>query len=305
MHDIKVIGTRWNKERGALRDIRQQVFILEQGVPQNLEWDALDDGAEHFVAYMGSDAVGCARLVEHKKITRMAVLQAYRKQGVGRKIIDHIKRYASQKRYTRLHLSAQCHAFEFYRLCGFNACSTPYDDVGIPHIDMECLVFSQSDEPSQYQLAHDSSLYTSRSALVAKGYLDILLSQCEHTIHMFCADLSHPLSKDDGLISTIRHLIKRNRHVKAQVLLAQYHPSNNDHPLFKLMSRLPSFVAIRLNPDASDNLWLLDDSAWFVAHDTASRVCYADRGKVKTETERFNRCWQSSKAIPAARRLSI
>jgi len=305
MHDIKVIGASWKKERGALRQIREQVFILEQGVPQNLEWDGLDEEAEHFIAYAGGEAVGCARLIQHKKIGRMAVLKAHRNQDIGRKIIDHIKRYASQKRYTLLQLSAQCHAFEFYRRCGFNACSTPYEDADIPHIDMECRVFSQSTEPSQYSLARDSTLYTGKTTMEAKGYLDILLSQCGNKILLCYDDLSHPLSKDYGLISKIKFLIKNNRHFRVQVLVAQYHPSNNDHALFKLMTKLPSFIEIRLNQEVTSNLWLIDNTAWFTADNASSRACYAARGEVRTETEKFNRWWQNARAIQSARRLSI
>jgi len=305
MHNIKVIGASWKKEREALKQIREQVFILEQGVPQNLEWDELDEAAEHFIAYAGNEVVGCARLIDHKNIGRMAVLKAYRNQDIGRKIIDHIKRYASQKRYTLLQLSAQCHAFEFYRRCGFNACSTPYEDADIPHIDMECRVFSQSTEPSQYSLSHDSNLYTGTTPLQAKGYLDILLSQCGNRMLLCFDDLSHPLAKDYGLISKIKFLIKSNRHFKVQILLAKYHPSNNDHGLFKLMSKLPSFIDIRQNSEASGNIWLMDNTAWFTAGNTSSRACYAARGDVKNETERFNRWWQHAKAIQSARRLSI
>jgi predicted GNAT family N-acyltransferase len=107
MNQIKVIGAKWDKDRVALKDIRRQVFIQEQNVPEELEWDDDDLTCEHFIAFVGNDAVGCARLIGHKKIGRMAVLKPFRALGIGKIIIYHIKIHASQKRYTRLELSSQ------------------------------------------------------------------------------------------------------------------------------------------------------------------------------------------------------
>ncbi len=305
MDTIKVAGTNWRKDRGSLRQIREQVFIIEQGVPQELEWDELDDEAEHFIAYVGDEVVGCARLINHKKIGRMAVLKPYRNHDIGRKIIDHIKRYASQKRYTLLQLSAQCHAYEFYRRCDFNAHSTPYDDANIPHIDMELRVFSQSTQASQYTYASDNSIYTANSLMEIKGYFDIALCQTHKKILLYLEDLSHPISKDYGLISKIKYLAKNNRHFKCQLLLGSYHPSYNDHELFRLKARLPSFIEIKLNPDVNSNLWLFDDIAWLSTDHSQGKVCYADKGAIKNHTERFKRWWHNAKAIQSARQLSI
>ncbi len=305
MHSIKVIGANWKQERTALRSIREQVFIVEQGVPADMEWDNLDDQAEHFIAYDGDEAVGCARLIDHKKIGRMAVLKAYRNQDIGRKIIDHIIRFASQKRYTLLQLSAQCHAYEFYRRCGFTACSTPYEDAGIPHLDMECRVFSQSHQQCQYSLTEDTEHYKGSSDIEAKGYLDILLSQSRKKLLLCLNDLSHPLTKYHSLLAKIKFLAKNNRHFRVCVLIAQYHTSNNDHELFKLMARLPSFIEIRVNSEALGNHWIIDNAAWFTTNNTHSNVCFADPAKIKSDTEQFNRWWQNAKAIQSARRLSI
>ncbi len=305
MHAIKVVGTSWRKDRGSLKKIREQVFIIEQGVPQKLEWDDLDDAAKHFIAYSGEEIVGCARLTDHKKIGRMAVLKPYRHQDVGRELIDHIKRFASQKRYTLLQLSAQCHAYEFYRRCDFNAYSTPYEDAKIPHIDMEHRVFSQNTQASQYACLTDNNIYNASNLMEIKGYFDIALSQSHKKILLCIEDLSHPISKDHELLSKIKYLARNNRHFKFQILLGSYHSSYNDHALFKLSARLPSFIEIRLNSEVNPHLWLFDDNAWLTADHALGKVCYADRGAVKNHTEKFNRWWHSAKAIQSARQLSI
>ncbi len=305
MDSIKVIGAKWQQERGALKQIRQQVFINEQGVPANLEWDGLDDTAEHFIAYINSEAVGCARLIEHKKIGRMAVLKPFRNRDIGRKILDHIKRFASQKRYTLLQLSAQCHAYAFYRQCGFSACSQPYSDANIAHIDMECRVFGDNSNQQQYAFTQDHARYLSPTQVSTQGYFEIMLSQCRNKITICLNNLSSELSKDPGLISKIKFLARRNRHLKINVLLNHYHPSNNDHELFKLMNKLPSFVEVRQNLEVNVNKWQFDDTASLEINSTQISACYADRANAKKFTELFNRWWHHAKAIQSARRLSI
>jgi predicted GNAT family N-acyltransferase len=305
MHAIKIIGTNWRNHKRSLRQIREAVFIEEQGVPQELEWDNLDDNAEHFLAYIGEEVVGCARLIDHKKIGRMAVLKAYRNQYVGREIVDHIKRFASQKRYTLLQLSAQCHAYGFYRRCGFTAYSTPFNDANIPHINMEYRVFSETAQASQYTYSKDQSIYTANRLMEIKGYLHMALSQTRKKMLLSIEDLSHPICKDYDLISKIKYLAKHNRHFKCHILLSHYHPHNNDHELFKLMARLPSFIEIRQHPAASSNVWLFDDTAWLSAEHSHGKACFADSEGIKNHTEKFNQCWHHSKAIQSARQLSI
>src|SRR5438876_5983431 len=70
--------------------IRIRVFVREQKVPAEIEIDSDDDQALHFLAYVGENAVGTARVVIHNgsaKIGRMAVLKTYRRNGIGTKLL--------------------------------------------------------------------------------------------------------------------------------------------------------------------------------------------------------------------------
>lgn len=306
MTQIKVKSTSWDQDRVFLREIRSKVFIQEQGVEERLEWDSKDSSCEHFIAYIGSEAVGCARLVDNKKIGRMAVLKPYRQKGIGREIIDHIKRHASQKRYTRLELSAQCHAYEFYRNCGFSACSPPYEDAGMPHIDMELRVFSQHEDSSGlYQIHNDKEIYHANSFLETSGYLDILISQCKRSVIMCVKDPAHPAYSNEKLLSKIKYLARTNKHFKLHVLLASYHTSYNDTKLFKLADRLPSFIEIKTTSDPITAQWVIDGSGWIEFDGIESRLCFSDRSKIKHFMERFNKWWGHGKHILDSKRLSI
>ena len=305
MSQIKVIGAKWDKDRVELKEIRREVFIQEQNVPEELEWDNDDLTCEHFIAYADNEAIGCARLIDQKKIGRMAVLKPYRGMGVGKLIIDHIKRHASQKRYTRLELSSQCHAFSFYKKCGFEAFSAPYEDAGIPHIDMAHNVFSQEQEPGQYSFSHDDAIHHGKTLLQAQGLLDIMLSQTNRSMILCLKDLSHPLCRHDGLIQKIRQLARHNRHFKVYILVNHYVAQNNDHALFRLQDRIPSFVEIKSTSDNIPCQWLMDSTAWFDFELTDSRACFSNRAKIKLFMERFNKWWHNAQPIADARRLSI
>lgn len=83
MNKIRVRVADWQKDNAELRRIREAVFIAEQSVPPELEWDAEDDEAVHFLAYEGEYAIGTARLLGDGHIGRVSVLKDWRGLKVG------------------------------------------------------------------------------------------------------------------------------------------------------------------------------------------------------------------------------
>ncbi len=126
----------WASHQPQLRCVREQVFIREQNVPVDLEWDSLDEGACHLLAMFENHPIACARIVGYKTIGRMAVLKQWRGMGLGTALLlEAIKICKSQGSKTIL-LSAQTHAIGFYRQAGFKVVSDEYLDANIPHVDM-------------------------------------------------------------------------------------------------------------------------------------------------------------------------
>ena len=82
MNDVFVTTADWRTGK-ALRDIRQRVFIDEQQVPEDLEWDALDETATHFLLYRAEQPVGTGRLLSDGHIGRIAILPEHRGAGLG------------------------------------------------------------------------------------------------------------------------------------------------------------------------------------------------------------------------------
>lgn len=120
--------------------VRIAVFVEEQGISRSDELDDYDASATHCVAYVGGAPVGAGRMLlfeGYAKIGRMAVLRTHRGVGVGALVLDALEREAVACGIRHIKLSAQLHARGFYERCGYTAQGGVYDDVGIPHIDME------------------------------------------------------------------------------------------------------------------------------------------------------------------------
>ena len=141
MCQAEIITTDWQHDKDALSAIRRKVFIDEQHVPEQLEWDEDDDDATHFLARIGNRNVACARLTADGKIGRMAVLEQYRNQGIGQRLLQQVIAHARDEAYPTLYMHAQASAMGFYEKAGFTVSGEPFMEAGIPHREM-CLQLS-------------------------------------------------------------------------------------------------------------------------------------------------------------------
>ncbi len=136
---VHAVRVEWLTHMEKLRAIRQRVFIEEQNVPMDLEWDGLDEEANHFLALneMGL-ALGTARLLPSTgQIGRMAVLKEQRGRDIGRQLLKAAVDHAVEVGLQRVFLHAQTHAEGFYRKSGFLPSGAEFMEAGIPHIEME------------------------------------------------------------------------------------------------------------------------------------------------------------------------
>ncbi|EHU2376443.1 GNAT family N-acetyltransferase [Acinetobacter baumannii] len=132
----KVIAGDWEQLEKGAKYIREQVFIQEQGIEPEDEWDDFDSIAMHFMVYGKEQPIATARLLPQHSVGRVAVLMPYRKQGIGKILMQHIIEYARQHKLPYLKLSAQTYVTAFYEALGFKVQGEVYQDCGIPHIDM-------------------------------------------------------------------------------------------------------------------------------------------------------------------------
>ncbi|GAB3378694.1 GNAT family N-acetyltransferase [Azotobacter armeniacus] len=136
MTEIQVRIADWQKDNADIRRIRDSVFIAEQAVPSELEWDSEDAEAVHFLAFEGGFAVATARLLRDGHIGRVAVLKDWRGLKIGDALMRAVIAEAERCGLHHLTLSAQVHATRFYERLGFVVVSDEYLDAGIPHVEM-------------------------------------------------------------------------------------------------------------------------------------------------------------------------
>jgi predicted GNAT family N-acyltransferase len=128
----------WLQGEQRLRVVRHAVFVVEQQIADELEWDGIDPGCRHALALDGAGhPVGCGRLLPDGHIGRMAVLAAWRRRGVGSALLVRLIELARADGHARTILNAQTSAMPFYARHGFSAVGAGYMEAGIPHQTME------------------------------------------------------------------------------------------------------------------------------------------------------------------------
>jgi YbgC/YbaW family acyl-CoA thioester hydrolase len=138
---VEVRTGSWAELGGEAQPIRTEVFVEEQRIPADLEWDDADTGAVHAVAFnrLGF-ALGTGRLLEHvpgvAKIGRMAVRRTVRGASVGRAVLVALVQAARLRGDREAVLHAQASAAPFYARAGFTERGPAFEEAGIPHVEM-------------------------------------------------------------------------------------------------------------------------------------------------------------------------
>ena len=144
MTEVKIITP--GEDFSAASAIRLSVFVKEQGVPQENEYDEYDKSAYHAVLFENNIPVACGRLyftdndnIAH--IGRVAVLKQYRRKGyattVCGKLIDIAKSFRKTELIT---LDAQKYVVELYKKLGFKVVGKEFSEENIPHLKMEMVI---------------------------------------------------------------------------------------------------------------------------------------------------------------------
>lgn len=136
MDEIQTFMTTWGADRPLLKQVRRAVFIVEQQVPEDEEWDADDPVSAHALALRNREPVGTGRLSPGGKIGRLAVLSEFRGRGLGARILKELMQEALHRGLLGVYLHAQVQAMAFYEKQGFKAEGDVFHEAGIPHRKM-------------------------------------------------------------------------------------------------------------------------------------------------------------------------
>ena len=123
----------WERQGNALSEVRRTVFVEEQEIDPEEEWDGEDPRCRHFLAVdEGGRPIGTARLMPSGQIGRMAVLEPWRGRGVGARLLA-LAVSAARDTGLSVFLHAQADAVGFYERAGFRVRGDPFSEAGIEH----------------------------------------------------------------------------------------------------------------------------------------------------------------------------
>ncbi|MYC30845.1 MAG: GNAT family N-acetyltransferase [Chloroflexi bacterium] len=143
MDEIRVKLAETEAELEGAISVRLRVFVVEQQIPAEEELDEADATATHAVALQGDEVIGTGRMLLVKedeegtcRIGRMAVDQAWRRHGVGGKILEFLEGNARERGLTQTLLHAQEYVKSFYAGHGYLERGEVFLEVDIPHVEM-------------------------------------------------------------------------------------------------------------------------------------------------------------------------
>ena len=283
----------WLQDKTALRAIRERVFIKEQSVPIELEWDQYDDLATHWLALNGSEPVATVRLLRDGHIGRMAVLKQYRGNGVGRQLLQAVIEECRHRQLFNSYLYAQTHAIAFYQRMGFEVVGEEFMDAGIAHRKMIKTI-------AQHRLlgVHGGRFSVTH---LADAVLDLTV-QCERQLLILCYDLDKNIFDHREIIDAMSQLARKSRYTQIRILVVDTKPIvKRGHGLLNLARRLSSKIEIRkTTADLKDipEAFIIADGVGLLAYDIHNNdACrtwanYNNKPAAQALAAEFNLFWQ-------------
>lgn len=276
--DFHLVPAHWPTDAAALRSVRDAVFIREQQITAEDEWDDLDAASRHVLALaLNGSAIGCARLTPQQRIGRMAVLADWRGHGVGMALLTHLIAEARALGWPEVQLSAQQHAIPFYARTGFVAYGETYLDANIPHRMMRLALspFAAPIPRAPESAPVPETLQADDLAGLAATTLR-LLRDARHGITVYTRDLEPGLFEQAPILEALRVLAVRGRGTQLRLLVQNPESALHEgHRLLPLIQRLPSMILLRQPIEEADlqypSAFLLNDRGGYLLRALASR----------------------------------
>lgn len=260
--------TLWQEKGEQLSKVRHTVFIEEQKVSAEEEWDGLDEAetTQHFyvetIDALSNDTpliVATARVLESGKIGRLCVLKEYRQKGLGQALMQEIlHELITQQQHEHVYLNAQSYALDFYRTLGFVSVGEEFEEAGIPHVRME-LDLTAADSLRQIynnrvlRLDQMSQFQFQLEKLILNGHycVDILSQQLNPQLYTL------------AVTEAISLLVRNHRQAQARILIDDTKALvGQAHPLIQLSQRISSHITVKTiknGPEVKDEAYIIVD----------------------------------------------
>lgn len=305
----------YQAELPALRAVREAVFVHEQGVPLDLEWDDLDPRSVHVLARSADGSpIGTGRLTPERKIGRMAVLADWRGCGVGAALLLALLEQAHARGWTQVSLHAQVAAIPFYRRYGFQVDGEEFVEAGIRHRVMRLALAPPTSPPRPpSDLPTSVPLRAMRSADDALAVCLSIIAGARARIGIFSRDLDPELLARTDVLDALRAFATGNPHARVHILLIETERVSQDgHPLLALAQRLSSRFEIRSPIDPIDRQiraeWMFNDRGGVLYRANDERDGEASPcapGRARQLASDFDPIWERSRVCSEFRVLGI
>ena len=322
--DFQVEPASWQADEADLRTVREAVFLIEQAIPPEEEWDAFDLSSRHVLARARDGRpIGTGRLVPpaagndpaHAYIGRMAVIADWRGKGVGEALMRVLLEQARTLGYAAIKLHAQSHAIPFYAKFGFAPCSEEYLECAIPHRTMRLELAPASAPPRPAPGPRPQALpLIADDREQALAAVATLLADARHEVAIYTRDLDPALFDVPATLDALKRIALSGRHARVRILIHDPRtPVANGHRLIALAQRLPSTIVLRTPVEERDqqypSAFVLNDRSGFLFRVLGSRLegegsTYAP-GRHAQLREFFDQLWERSEPSPELRQLGI
>ena len=313
---FRVEPASWEVDQPALRDVRLKVFVDEQKFPEAEEFDDLDPRSRHVLAFDADDKpIGCARLTPERMIGRVAVLQPWRKRGVGEAMLRTLLEQASAMRYPDVALHSQVTAMGFYERAGFVAEGEAFDELGVAHRMMRRAVqgFDRPPERPLPALPEPEAL-EAQTLADAQRCIDRVADDARHRLSIYTRGLDRDLLDRAALIAAIKRIALSGRGAEVRVIVQSPGESSHEgHRLLQLAAKLPTFVQLRTPTIEEDkqypSAFVVNDVGGFFFRVLGSRFeGDGDRhapGRNRELQNTFDQVWERSQEDPELRKMTI
>ncbi|WP_454830592.1 GNAT family N-acetyltransferase [Pseudoxanthomonas wuyuanensis] len=300
MADFRIEAVDYATAHDDLRRVRETVFVQEQQVPVEEEWDALDPLCQHVIARDASgQSIGTGRLTPERKIGRMAVLNQWRGRGVGDAMLLALLDQARQRRWPEVSLHAQVSAETFYARHGFLPYGERFWEAGIEHQSM------------RRRLGGAAAVELAPAAVAA---VIGLVTQARRSLSIYSRELDPGLLDHPQVLEALRRFATGGRGGEVRILLQDAAaPQRNLAPLLGLSQRLPSVFAFREVTDPVDRAYpsafVANDAGGYyfrpLGHRFDGETDLESPGRTRQLREEFARIWERSRPCSEYRALGI
>jgi predicted GNAT family N-acyltransferase len=306
----------WHTDKDDLRAVREAVFIEEQGVSREEEWDDLDEVSQHVIARdLEGKPIGTGRLTPKHKIGRMAVLKPWRGSGVGALLLQALIQRARELHYPELELHAQVSAIGFYERFGFKAEGDEFIEADIRHRIMRATV-APLEAPVRSGEAEDTlepELHEFDDLASCRNWYLERAREARHRLWIYTRDLDPALLDRADIAGVIRRIALSGRGAEIQILVHDTRLALQEgHRLIELLQRVSSTVQAR-RPSEDDlgyaPAFLLNDRGGFVFRPLGSRyegfTDRHDRPRHRELLNVFERAWGRAEPVTDFRQLGV